>query len=301
MKPHPSRKKFLTKDGRWVLTGSSPYRLFWPLLELMPPLSHWPDRSRPFSNEQSEVLAFIRQQCRVETPVALRIFDSAYRRKSILFSQESKLWSGARYLAQRSPSLSPVPIVNNLLHRGGHLAVIAQEASNILLDLCISVASGSPWIGFPTLKVPVLYMNLVAQEFVVRQRMIAIAKAKGVTDLSGCSLWNLCGNGDNITPEIFSGLRGQYGLIVLDPIYKITWCHACIVDEIVRHSGASLAIGDELCLPVPDRDLDTLVSIAPHGDTGAYLLDSTTRVFGATDPILIRWKGPVLNRVFLNE
>ena len=45
-----------TKSGRRPVYAP---RHYWPEVEDMPPLSHWPDRNQPFDYARSEVIAFI--------------------------------------------------------------------------------------------------------------------------------------------------------------------------------------------------------------------------------------------------
>ena len=66
----------------------------------MPPSSHWPDRSRPFAAEASEVLQFIMAHG-VDLAEAKRIFDwathvprSCSKSNLIRFDRVSGLWCG---------------------------------------------------------------------------------------------------------------------------------------------------------------------------------------------------------------
>jgi RecA-family ATPase len=93
-----------------------------------------------------------------------------------------------------------------------------------LIDLTLSVASGSPWWGFSTQQGRVLYINFELPEFAFQARLRAVAAAKGVTDFSACDLWNLRGfatDFSELIPKILSRIKEcRYSLIVLDPIYK---------------------------------------------------------------------------------
>lgn len=60
----------------------------------MPPLPHWPDRTKPFDYANSQVIAFIMARCDVSQKTATRIFDSANQKKVIRFNHDTKLWCG---------------------------------------------------------------------------------------------------------------------------------------------------------------------------------------------------------------
>lgn len=74
---------------------SEPIR-FWPLLEDMPELSHWPDRSQPFDHARSEVIAHIIERFGVSLDLAVRIFHYAKSKKVIRFNRDTRLWCGAK-------------------------------------------------------------------------------------------------------------------------------------------------------------------------------------------------------------
>lgn len=88
------------------------YSEFWPALSRMPPLSHYPDRTKPFDPTRSEVYAYVLCECRQllgfnpENPVCLdslededfrllgRIHNTARERGVIRFDPDTKLWRG---------------------------------------------------------------------------------------------------------------------------------------------------------------------------------------------------------------
>lgn len=66
-------------------------------LATMPPLSHWPDRSQPFSYERSEVIRFIMETGKLNLLQAGQVFARASRKNDfnlIKCDPETKLWSG---------------------------------------------------------------------------------------------------------------------------------------------------------------------------------------------------------------
>jgi len=71
-------------------------RKYWPLLEDMPGLNHWPERNQPFEYANSEVTAFIMARCGVSQKTAARIFDSANKKGVIKFNRDTSLWCGVK-------------------------------------------------------------------------------------------------------------------------------------------------------------------------------------------------------------
>jgi hypothetical protein len=65
-----------------------------PIVETMPPLSVWPDRSAPYAPERSEVNLWVMTNCDVGLIRADRIRNNMAGRKAIVFDPETKLWRG---------------------------------------------------------------------------------------------------------------------------------------------------------------------------------------------------------------
>ena len=69
--------------------------LIYDKLKSMPPLSHYPDRTKQFNLEDSKVIQHILSFKEVRDLRAARvIFEHAARVDAILFDSASKLWSG---------------------------------------------------------------------------------------------------------------------------------------------------------------------------------------------------------------
>ncbi len=68
----------------------------WPELAFMPSLNHWPDRSRPFSQDQSGVLIWLSQEFDCDIETADKIFQSARGKGVVRFNPDTKLWCGAK-------------------------------------------------------------------------------------------------------------------------------------------------------------------------------------------------------------
>lgn len=122
----------------------------------------------------------------------------------------------------------PEEIVKGLLHVGLKFSLGGGSKtckSWVLLDLAISLATGSEWLGLKTVRSKVLFVNLEIPRPFFRKRMAKICKEKDVTIESGwLDVWNLRGieaSADILLPKIADRARDTgYSLIILDPIYK---------------------------------------------------------------------------------
>ncbi len=63
-------------------------------LASMPELNHWPDRSKPFALESSEVLAFIAEAGNCTLKEANRILVCAQQKGLVHFDRKTKTWKG---------------------------------------------------------------------------------------------------------------------------------------------------------------------------------------------------------------
>jgi hypothetical protein len=123
----------------------------------------------------------------------------------------------------------PDELVKGLLHKGLKFSLGGGSKtckSWVLLDLAISVANGSEWLGIKTNPAKVLFVNLEIPTAFFRKRMAKVCLEKDITLKTGCfDVWNLRGYNasfDDLLPKIISAAREMgYGLIIIDPIYKI--------------------------------------------------------------------------------
>jgi hypothetical protein len=77
-------------------TKESPFKHLWPEIADMPCLRHWPDRSKSFCPETSEVIIWICGQFECDHIVADKIFQSARSKKIVIFDQTTKVWFGQK-------------------------------------------------------------------------------------------------------------------------------------------------------------------------------------------------------------
>ena len=98
-------------------------------------------------------------------------------------------------LADPSIGIPPL-IIEGVLHQGSK-AVLGGGSKTcktwILLDLALSVATGTLWWKWPTKRGKVLYINFEIQPGFFKNRIDVLRKQKGITDSSNLDTWNLRG------------------------------------------------------------------------------------------------------------
>lgn len=127
------------------------------------------------------------------------------------------------------PPLAP-PLIAGVL-RQGHKMLLAGPSkagkSFALIELCIAIAEGQPWLGFPCAQGRVMYVNLELDRASCLHRFEDVYRALGVTDRhpENITVWNLRGKSapmDKLAPKLIRRASKQtYAAIVIDPIYKI--------------------------------------------------------------------------------
>ena len=127
------------------------------------------------------------------------------------------------------PELSP-PLIDGVLRRG-HKMLLAGPSkagkSFALIELCISVAEGRPWLGFPCSQGRVLYVNLELDRPSALHRFRDVYAALGwePEHLGSIDVWNLRGKSvpmDRLAPKLIRrASRKGYDAVVIDPIYKV--------------------------------------------------------------------------------
>lgn len=127
------------------------------------------------------------------------------------------------------PELAP-SLIDGIL-REGHKMLIAGPSkagkSFALIQLCISIAEGSPWFGFDCAQGKVLYVNLELDRASCLHRFkdVYVALGQQPTNIANISIWNLRGKSlpmDQLAPKLIRRAEKKgYKAIIIDPIYKV--------------------------------------------------------------------------------
>jgi hypothetical protein len=224
---------------------------------------------------------------------------------------------------------TPDELVKGILHRGSKMVLGGASKSCktwTLLDLGISVSAGTDWLGFPTIKSKVLYLNLEIQKEFMQGRIDKVMRAKGLDEPAGLAVWNLRGKADDIckmSPEIVDAAKDEgFALIIIDPIYKVMGDRvensaegiASLVNELERIAvqsdaaivfGAHFSKGNQASKDAMDRiggsgvyarDPDAILTFTAHEEEGAFSVDATLRNFAPVAPFVVQWAFPLMRR-----
>ena len=227
-----------------------------------------------------------------------------------------------------APDPEPPVLVAGLLHKGSKLVLGGGSKSFktwSLIDLAISVATGSQWWGMDTVQGRVLYLNFEVQGPFFARRIQTVARAKGIAIPAGSlHIANLRGqatNASSLLPRIAARAK-DYSLILLDPLYKLLAGRnendagdmASLMGELERlavQTGATVAFGAHFSKGnqagkesidrfsgsgVFARDPDAILMMTKHEEQDAFAIETTLRNFPPMEPFCVRWNFPIMER-----
>ena len=226
----------------------------------------------------------------------------------------------------------PKEIIKGVLTQGARMVLAGPSKSRkswTLLDLCYSVASGSPWLAMATTAAHTLYANFELRNHTIHDRINRISKARGIDNDELLDIWDLRGHACDIESMVhyilhFIKGREPYGLIVLDPTYKLLgdrdenaagemteFCSH--LELLAQESGAAVvaaahfpkgAMGARISQDriagsgAFARDADAILTMTPHDDSTeenpCFVIESTLREFAPIEPFVVRWEYPIM-------
>jgi RecA-family ATPase len=227
---------------------------------------------------------------------------------------------GQSFMDQPEPE--PPLLVEGVLHQGAKMVLGGPSKARkswSLIDLMLSVSTGVPWWGFPTRRGRALYLNFELPAFALQYRIHRIAAAKDIDDFSGFDIWNLRGHATDFSaliPKILGRIRDtSYSLILIDPIYKGLGARnendagdiASLLNEVEQlaaKSGAAAVFGAHFSKGnqagkesidriggsgVFARDPDVILTMTPHEEEDAHVIDLTLRALPPVKAFVVRW------------
>lgn len=228
----------------------------------------------------------------------------------------------------RTPMEKPKEIISGILHQGLK-GVIGGGSKSFktwsLMDMAVSVATGTPWWGIDTIKGRVLYVNFEIPEVFFRDRLLELVAAKQVS-LTAHNLdhWPLRGRAvdiDVLLPEFISRLSGAgYSLVIFDPTYKLMGNRdensasdvgslVNAFEKIAVDTGAAVVWGAHFSKGnqsgkesmdrisgsgVFARDPDTILIMTRHEEENAFTVEPTLRNLPQVEPFVVRWEFPLM-------
>ena len=274
------------------------------------------------------------------TRSAARCYDEQDRLPDILAESETALAeigahrtkkTGLPVLCDLSQMLGtnlpppPPELVTGLLHQGSKLIIGGTSKGRktfSLLDLAISVATGTPWWNSDCTQGRVCYINFEIQEPFFAKRTDDICRAKNVALPPGMLMgWMLRGHGEGIELMVADMmealLREKFALIIFDPIYKALGNRdenkagdvASLCNELERiavQTGAAIAFGAHYSKGnqaakesidriggsgVFARDPDAILTMTAHEREECFVVEATLRNFPPRAPFVVKWTG----------
>ena len=228
------------------------------------------------------------------------------------------------------PIIKAKVLVEGILHQSSKLCFGGNSKAFktwMMLDLALSVANQVEWLGLTTTQAKVLYCNFEIQEEHIQSRIKALEQAKNITTSQGqFDLWNLRGYAasfDVLIPKILERIKTmQYGLIVIDPIYKMygdtdenaAGDVAALMNGLERlavnakaavvfsaHYSKGNQSGKESIDRVSGsgvfaRDPDSLIAVTALEEDECFKVEPTLRNFKPMAPFGVRWQYPLIER-----
>lgn len=235
-------------------------------------------------------------------------------------------WVSGAVLNQTEPEL-PEELVGGVLHKGAKMVIGGGSKTGktwLLIDLALSVSTGTPWMGLPCAQGVVVYLNFEIQAGFFHNRLLDVAHAKNVELTENLLVWNLRGYArpaSALFDEVRERVAGRdIAMIICDPIYKLALGGdensagevAVLLNEfenLATSTGASVvfaahfAKGDAREKSSVDRisgsgvfarDPDAILTMTGTEEKDVYHVESTLRNCRALPTFAVRWAFPLL-------
>lgn len=165
------------------------------------------------------------------------------------------------------PDLSP-SLIDGVL-RQGHKMLLAGPSkagkSYLLIELCIAIAEGKDWIGWPCARGRVLYVNLELDRASCLHRFRDVYTALGwkPKHIKNIDIWNLRGKAvpmDKLAPKLIRrAAKKGFSAVIIDPVYKVITGDENSADQMAHFANQF----DKIC-----TELGTAVIYCHHHSKG---------------------------------
>ena len=225
----------------------------------------------------------------------------------------------------------PVPpmLIEGVMHMGRRTLLLAPSKASktwTAMDMSISIASGTPWMGFRTHKASVLHIDLELPTWGLKERRNKLLEVRGIAGPVDVDWWSLDGyqrSIDELMPLITARAPfGKFGMITIEPAYVILGArdendNADVTDFmnklawIARITGAAVlcthhfAKGDASGKDAKDRGSgagawvrapDTAITITPLAESegeDCYVMEFIERNMKRHAPVGVKFEYPV--------
>ena len=233
------------------------------------------------------------------------------------------------FLGDSLPAL-PTELIEGLLHRASKIIVGGTSKGRktwTLMDMAVSMATGSDFWGFRCQQGKVAYINFEIQRAFALRRIQQICAAKGVQLPKGMlmmiNLRGLVAGIEKMSDDLITMMRdGNISAIIVDPIYKALGNRdenkagdvASLCNELERiavETGAAIAWGAHYSKGnqgskesidriggsgVWARDPDSILTMTAHDNEDSFTVDMTLRNFKPSQPYVVKWEWPLFTR-----
>jgi len=234
--------------------------------------------------------------------------------------------TGTQLVSDTSIS-KPKELVSGLLHQGtkGVLASSSKAGKTwLLLDLALSVATGTRFLHWNTNQGKVLFINFEIQKAFIKDRLGVLMKRRQIQNVENLHFWNLRGKTadfEALVMNIIKEVEGKnYALIILDPIYKAmvgksenmagsVGVVSNQIERLAERSGAAVVYahhftkGDPKKKAVIDRmsgsgvfarDADSIIMLTEHTEIDCYTVEMILRNLAQQPAFVVQWDYPVM-------
>lgn len=234
-------------------------------------------------------------------------------------------------LVEKFPKMKPV-LIHGFLRRGETMNIIAPPKTGkswLVTDLALSVATGTPWFGFPCEKGRVLIIDNELHPETSANRIPKVVAARGIelkkvqNEIYVDNQRGRLGNIEDLANQIEALKPYGFKLIIIDAFYRAmpkgtdendNGTVAGIYNLIDRYAAAldcafvlihHTSKGNQSLKAVTDvgagagsqsRASDTHVILRRHKEQGAVVMESVVRSFPSVSPVCLRWNWPLWNR-----
>ena len=234
-------------------------------------------------------------------------------------------------LVEKYPKMKPV-LIHGFLRRGETMNIIAPPKTGkswLVTDLALSVATGTPWFGFPCEKGKVLIIDNELHPETSANRIPKVVTARGFdlkkvqNDIYVDNQRGRLGNIEDLANQIETLKPYGFRLIIIDAFYRAmpkgtdendNGTVAGIYNLIDKYAAAldcafvlihHTSKGNQSLKSITDvgagagsqsRASDTHVILRRHKEEGCVVMESVVRSFPSVGAVCLRWNWPLWDR-----
>jgi hypothetical protein len=234
--------------------------------------------------------------------------------------------NAAVLLADKQP-VEPAEIVAGLIHQGTKVVLGGSSKAGktwLLLNLALSVATGTKFLRWGTKQGRVLFLNFEIPSPFISQRVQTLVEHRQLETPAHLDLWNLRGKtadfGALVQQILKKAEENDYAMIILDPVYKLmvgksesmaggvgALCHQ--LERIAERSGAAVVYAHHFTKGkqkqkkaidrlsgsgVFGRDADSIILFTDHKEPNCFTVEMVLRNLPPQESFVVEWAYPIM-------